>query len=145
MTVQKREIGPSWVATFDTQMLRVFRVDEETRLIHLREEGLDARPNADSEPDRLGIPQTEEKVPMISRDAFVRRIVEHLDARARGKSFGRLIVSAAPDALAMFREHAPQSLKGTVTAELNKDHVHTPVKQLEAALESQLQDMAASQ
>lgn len=144
MTVQRRQVGPTWVATFDTQVLRVFRVDDEGRLIHVREEGLDARPSADDEPDGLRIPHTEEKVGMISRDAFVRRIVEHLDGRARRHAFDRLIVSAAPGALSLFREHAPTSLTAKVTAELNKDHVHTPVKHLEAALQRQLQDAAAS-
>jgi len=130
----------TWVATFDGQVARVYRLNEDAQLIHVQEEGLDARPHADEEPDGLRLPRAEEALGMSSRDAFIRRLTAQLDARARAGAFERLIVSASPGALALFREHASGALKARVAVELNKDHVHTPVKQLEAALASHFRE-----
>jgi protein required for attachment to host cells len=128
----------TWVATFDGQVGRVYGVDGDRRLRHLEQEGRDARPNSDDQPDGLRVPQTEEKAGYITEPQFVEKFAHHLDARGRAGAFQKLIVSADPNALHYFRDAVPPSLKAMVKAELNKDHVHTPVKALEAALSDHL-------
>ena len=62
----------------------------------------------------------------------------HLEQRARRVAFDRLIVSADPKSLATFRKAVAGELKDKIVVELNKDHVHTPVKQLEQAISEHL-------
>lgn len=136
MTVKTRSEGPTWVATFDGRVGRVYALGDDGNLHHLQAEGLDARPQADSEPDGLRLTHAYE--PGLSEPDFVRKFTGNLAARAQGGAFDRLIVSADPDALSFFRDYAPQALRSKVSAELNKNHVHTPVKQLEASLADHL-------
>jgi protein required for attachment to host cells len=128
----------TWVATFDGQVGRVYGVDEEKRLRHLESEGRDSRPNSDSQPDRLRVPHTGETAGYITEPQFVEQFTRHLDERGRAGAFQRLIVSADPNALHYFRDAVPPTLKAKVAAELNKDHVHTPVKAFEAAISEHL-------
>src|SRR5262249_61902930 len=78
--------------------------------------------------------------PVLSEreDLFVGRVADHLPERARAGAFDKLIVAAEPRALGMFRKCAPQPLKTRIVAEIDRDHVHTPVKQLEQALSEHL-------
>ena len=130
----------TWVATFDGQLARVYGVDDQKRLRHLEDEGLDARPNADDQPDGLRVPQTpaDQTAGYITEPQFVEKFTQRLDERGRQGAFQKLIVSADPNALHYFRDAVPASLKEKVKAELNKDHVHTPVKALEAAISDHL-------
>ena len=128
----------TWVATFDGQVGRVYGVDEEKRLRHLKEEGRDARNNSDEQPDGLRLPQTEDVVGYITEPQFVEMFAKHLDQRGRAGAFERLVISADPNALHYFRDAVPATLKTKVVAEMNKDHVHTPVKVFEAAVSKHL-------
>ncbi|MDP8916057.1 MAG: host attachment family protein [Pseudomonadota bacterium] len=128
--------GPIWVATFDGRVGRIYELGQDGNLHHLQAEGMDARTNAQSEPDNLRLTPAFE--PGMTEPDFVRKFVGHLDAQAQRGAFDRLIVSADPDALASFRDYAPSTLKAKVSAELNKNHVHTPVKQLESSLAEHL-------
>jgi protein required for attachment to host cells len=128
----------TWVATFDGQVGRVYGVDDQKRLRHLEGEGRDARNNSDEQPDGLRVPQTAEVVGYITEPQFVEQFTKHLDDRGRGGAFQKLIVSADPNALHYFRDAVPPTLKAKVVVELNKDHVHTPVKALEAAISEHL-------
>ena len=128
----------TWVATFDGQVGRVYGVDPEKRLRHLAEEGLDSRPNTDSQPDGLRVPHTGEVAGYITEPQFVERFAKHLDQRGRAGAFQKLIISADPNALHYFRDAVPATLKSKVAVELNKDHVHTPVKAFEAAISEHL-------
>ena len=128
----------TWVTTFDGQVGRVYGVDEEKRLRHLKEEGRDARPNTDSQPDGLKVPHTEEVAGYITEPQFVETFAKHLDARGKAGAFQRLVVSADPNALHYFRDAVPATLKSKVVAEMNKNHVHTPVKVFEAAVSEHL-------
>ncbi|MBW3558387.1 MAG: host attachment protein [Proteobacteria bacterium] len=128
----------TWVATFDGQVGRVYGVDEQKRLRHLESEGRDARPNTDSQPDGLRVPHTAEVAGYITEPQFVESFAKHLDQRARAGAFQRLIISADPNALHYFRDAVPATLKTKVVKELNKDHVHTPVKAFESAISEHL-------
>lgn len=128
----------TWVATFDGQVGRVYGVDDEKRLRSLDAEGRDSRPNSDSQPDGLRVPHTAETAGYITEPQFVEQFAQHLDARGRAGAFRRLIISADPNALHYFRDAVPAALKAKVVAELNKDHVHTPVKAFEAAIAEHL-------
>ena len=131
----------TWVTTFDGQLGRVYAQGKDGNLHHLPDEGLDARHNADTRTDSgsLNAPLKQTgPVGMITEPDFVAEFTNHLAQRARGGAFDRLIVSAAPTALAVFRQTAPDVLKNKITVELNKDYVHTPIKQLEAAISEHL-------
>ncbi len=128
--------GPTWVATFDGRVGRVYELGGDGNLHHLKAEGMDSRTNSEEQPDGLRLKQAFE--PGMTEPDFVRKFVGHLDAKAQRGAFDKLIVSADPDALGFFRDYAPQTLRGKVTAELNKNHVHTPVKQLESSLAEHL-------
>jgi protein required for attachment to host cells len=128
--------GPVWVATFDGQLARVYAVDEQKRLRALDAEGLDARENSDDQPDGLRLPHTGSPT---REHEFVTHFAEQLDRRLGAGAFGTLIVSADPTALSYFRQYAPARLKEAVKAEINKDHVHTPVKAFEAAISQHLE------
>lgn len=128
----------TWVATFDGQLARVYGVDDRKRLRHLESEGLDARPNSDTQPDGRGVPSAGDVAGYVTEPQFVERFTRQLDERGRAGAFTKLIVSADPNALHYFRDAVPASLKAMVKAELNKDHVHTPVKALEAAIAEHL-------
>ena len=132
----------TWVTTFDGQLARVYAVGEDGNLRHLEAEGLDARRDQESRRDTGSLNNAELKtvgeVGYITEPQFVDRFCRQLAERARAGAFDRLIVSAAPKALAEFRSCAAEQLKGKVAAELNKDHVHTPIKALEAAIAKHL-------
>jgi len=134
MTAQRA--GSTWVATFDGRVGRVYELGGDGYLHHLEAEGMDARTNSEEQPDGLHLKQAFE--PGQTEPDFVKKFVGNLDARAQSGAFDRLIVSADPDALGFFRDYAPQTLRAKVSAELNKNHVHTPVKQLEASLADHL-------
>ncbi len=132
----------TWVTTFDGQLARVYARGEDGNLRHLPSEGMDGRHDAETRRDtgslnHAPLKQTE-PVGMITEPDFVTEFTNHLADCARRGAFDRLIVSAAPTALAVFRQTAPQELKGKVAVELNKDYVHTPIKQLEAAISEHL-------
>ena len=137
-----RRESKTWVATFDGQLGRVYAQGDDGNLRHLEQEGMDSRPNPDERRDTGSLNNANlrhtEDAGFITEQQFVDSFTKHLAERARGGAFDRLIVSASPKALATFRDAAPQELKGKVAAELNKDHVHTPIKQLEAALSDHL-------
>ena len=137
-----RRESKTWVATFDGQLGRVYARGEDGNLRHLEQEGMDSRPNPDERRDTGSLNNANlrhsEDAGFITEQQFVDSFTKHLADRARRGAFDRLIVSASPKALATFRDAAPQELKGKVAAELNKDHVHTPIKQLEAALSDHL-------
>jgi len=132
----------TWVTTFDGQLGRVYARGEDGNLHHLPSEGMDARHDAESRRDTGSLNNAPLKqtgpVGMITEPDFVTEFTNHLAACAKRGAFDRLIVSAAPTALAVFRQNAPQELKGKVAVELNKDYVHTPIKQLEAAVSEHL-------
>jgi protein required for attachment to host cells len=132
----------TWVATFDGQLARVYAVGDDGNLRHLESEGLDARRDQENRRDTGSLHNAElrtvEEVGFITEPQFVIRFCHHLAQRARAGAFDRLIVSAAPKALAEFRSCAAEQLKGKVVVELNKDHVHTPIKEVEAAIQDHL-------
>ena len=137
-----RRENRTWVATFDGQLGRVYARGADGNLRHLEQEGMDSRPNPDERRDNGRLDHASlrhtEDASFITEQQFVDTFTKHLADRARKGAFDKLIVSASPKALATFRDAAPQELKGKVAAELNKDHVHTPIKQLEAALSDHL-------
>jgi protein required for attachment to host cells len=132
----------TWVATFDGQLGRVYAQGEDGNLRHLDAEGMDARPNSEERPDaterkaRLG--SVGGDIAFSTEEQFVKTFTGRLEQRARSGAFDRLIVSADPRSLATFRKACNGALKDKVAAEVNRDHVHTPVKQLEAALSEHL-------
>jgi protein required for attachment to host cells len=125
----------TWVTTFDGQLARVYAVDEQKRLRALDAEGLDARTNSDDQPDGLRLPQTGAP---LREPSFVTAFAQQLDRRLGDGAFDKLVVSADPTALSYFREFAPARLKEAVQAEVNKDHVHTPVKEFETLMAKHL-------
>ncbi|HEX8570279.1 MAG TPA: host attachment protein [Caulobacteraceae bacterium] len=130
----------TWVTTFDGQIARVYAKGEDGNLRHLDSEGMDARPHNEERPDT-----PEKRVDMgggdiafSTEEQFVKMFTQHLEKRARAGAFDRLIVSADPRSLATFRKAVNGELKHRVAAELNKDHVHTPIKALEQAVSEHL-------
>lgn len=137
-----KRAGNTWVAIFDGQLGRVYAVDGDRRLRHLESEGLDARPGPEQRPDTGSLHNAQlrkvEDVAFITPQDFVTQFAGHLEERAGRGAFDHLVVSAAPKALADFRQLASDALKARVVAELNKDYVHVPIKQVEAALAEHL-------
>ncbi len=133
----------TWVAVFDGALARVWEYDREG---HLRErvgDGLDgrgehARDNAGGGEAQRDHPHSG-YVEQMSEPKFVEHFTARLAERARQGVFDRLIVAADPHALGYFRGAAPHELKAKVTAEIDRDYVHTPVKELEQALSQRLQ------
>ncbi len=68
----------------------------------------------------------------VSEHGFVGQVAKHLDAKAG--AFGRLVVAADATSLGAFRSAASPSLKAKVVAEIDRDYVHTPLAELEAAV-----------
>jgi protein required for attachment to host cells len=133
----------TWVTTFDGQLGRVYAKGDDGNLHHLAAEGMDARPKADERPDGGDLKQPKlgpvgGDIAFSTEEQFVKTFTGHLEQRARSGAFDRLIVSADPKSLAIFRKAANDALKGKITVELNRDYVHTPVKQLEQAISEHL-------
>ena len=132
----------TWVTTFDGQLARVYAVGEDGNFRHLESEGMDARREPETRRDTGSLNnanlKTVDTVGVLTEPQFVETFAKHLAARAQAGAFDRLVVSAAPKALAEFRTSAPDQLKAKVSAELNKDHVHTPIKAFEAAVQEHL-------
>ena len=133
----------TWVTTFDGQLGRVYAKGDDGNLHHLAAEGMDARPNAEARPDGGDLKQATMgveggDVTFSTEEQFVKTFAGHLEQRARRGAFDRLIVSADPKSLATFRKAVNGPLKDKIVVELNKDHVHTPVKQLEQAISEHL-------
>ncbi len=131
----------TWVATFDGQVGRIYALAEDGNLRHLPDEGMDARREeraAGKDGPAAGLPPAEESIRFTTEEHFVKTFTDKLEQKARRGAFDRLIVSADPKSLAPFRKAAGDELKGKIKAELNKDHIHTPVKQLEQALSEHL-------
>lgn len=139
----------TWIATFDGAEARVFTKDRETGYLQaLENEGLSGphRPSVEGERTvsyarvgaaRSGVEPTTPPEVMLET-TFIQKVADHLADRARKGAFDRLIVAAGPRALGVFRKHAPQPLREKIVVEVDKDHVHTPVKQLEQALSGHL-------
>lgn len=132
-----------WVAAFDGRLARVWAADEAGRLHERPGDGLDARNNTEAQrqggrgegqPDlpHAGYPEQQ------NEPRFVEHFAMRLADRARQGAFDRLIVAADPHALGYFRQCAPEPLRKTVVAEVDRDYVHTAVKDLEAALAEHL-------
>ena len=133
----------TWVTTFDGQLGRVYAKGDDGNLHHLAAEGMDARPNAAERPDGGALKQPNlgpvgGDIAFSTEEQFVKTFAGHLEQRARRGAFDRLIVSADPKSLATFRKAAANELKDKIVVELNKDHVHTPVKAFEAAISEHL-------
>ena len=133
----------TWVTTFDGQLGRVYAKGDDGNLRHLADEGMDARPQAEARPDGGDLKQATMGVDggditFSTEEQFVKTFTGHLEQRARRGAFDRLIVSADPKSLATFRKAAANELKDKIVVELNKDHVHTPVKALEQAISEHL-------
>jgi len=129
----------TWVATFDGGEARVFRKEAGGALRELESESLSAPHRAGDAPGEVradGEPKTYSE-PMTEA-GFVEKVADRLAGRARSGAFDRLIVAAGPKALGEFRKVAPDPLREKIVAEVDKDHVHTPVKQLEQALSDHL-------
>lgn len=139
----------TWVATFDGAEARVFTKDRETGYLQaLENEGLSGphRPAVESErattyagagAGRSGVEPTTPPEVMLET-TFIQKVADRLADRAQKGAFDRLIVAAGPRALGVFRKHAPEPLKEKIVVEVDRDHVHTPVKQLEQALAGHL-------
>ena len=132
----------TWVATFDGQVGRIYTLADDGNLRHLADEGMDARPGQEDRPQlkEVGaspLPHTG-SIEFSTEEQFVKTFTGRLEQRARRGAFDRLIVSADPRSLATFRKSAANELKDKIVVELNKDHVHTPVKQLEHAISEHL-------
>jgi protein required for attachment to host cells len=134
----------TWVTTFDGQLARVYAVGDDGNLRHLESEGMDARRGRDDDGRRdtgslhnAALKQVDE-IGMITEPQFVDTFCKQLAQRTQSGAFDRLIVSAAPKALAEFRNCASDQLKGKVVVELNKDYVHTPIKDFESAIQEHL-------
>jgi protein required for attachment to host cells len=130
-----------WVATFDGSLARVWSADERGRLHERPDDGLDGRANAEAKAGRgQGQPQVPNAgyVEAWDEPRFVEHFTRRLAERADQGAFDRLIVAADPHALGYFRECAPEPLRKKVVVEVSKDYVHTPVKDLEAALAEHL-------
>lgn len=127
-----------WVCAFDGGLARVWTADGHGRLHELTGEGLDAR--GDSGGPRQGEPDLHRTgyVEQWTPSRFVEKFASRLADRAGQGVFRQLIVAADPKSLGMFRDCAPEALRRLIVAELPKDHVHTPVKALEAALAGHL-------
>ncbi len=64
--------------------------------------------------------------------AAIGRVARRLNAKAA--SFDRLVVAADATSLGVFRTAASTALTAKLTAEIDRDYVHTPLPELEAAL-----------
>ncbi len=128
-----------WVASFDGALARVWAADDQGRLHERPGDGLDGRANSEALRDG-GRGEGQPDLPHAGyREAwdeprFVENFAKRLAERAQQGAFDRLIVAADPRALGYFRGCAPEPLKQRVVAEVGRDYVHTPVKELEAAL-----------
>jgi protein required for attachment to host cells len=132
-----------WVVAFDGALARVWSCDAAGRLHERTGEGLDARNNSEAarsggrgegQPD---LPHSGFREQM-TEPAFVEHFTKRLATRGAEGGFDRLIVSAGPRALGWFRRCAPADLQQRIVAEIDRDHVHTPVKALEASLAEHL-------
>lgn len=66
--------------------------------------------------------------------AFAEDILEALEAHHREKAFSKLAIIAAPKMLSHIRKALPDSLKGTVVAEVAKDLTKLPANELREAV-----------
>jgi protein required for attachment to host cells len=132
-----------WVVAFDGALARVWECDEDGRLHERQGDGLDARANSEAaRRDGRGEGQPDLPHPgyvqQWSEPKFVEHLASRLAMRAGQGGFRRLVIAADPQALGYFRQCAPEELKRMVTAEVARDYVLTPVKDMEAALAEHL-------
>lgn len=69
-----------------------------------------------------------------AEEAFLLKLVEHLEAALTAGMFKSLIVVAPPRALGMIRPACSQGLRAAVRAEFDKDFVKLPVHEIEKHL-----------
>lgn len=138
----------TWVATFDGSEARVYGFDREGRLHELPGERMtgghgphagEGRATVQAEygggEDAQGKEQDPEN---LTEHAFVDRLARRLSERAAQGDFEHLVVAAAPKALGRFRKTVDPQLEAKIRVELDKDYVHTPIKQLEETLHGRL-------
>lgn len=66
----------------------------------------------------------------LRRDVFAARVVEEAAARWSADGYDRLMIAAPAKMLGELRARLPKPLAGAVAAELAKDLVHVPLKDL---------------
>lgn len=138
----------TWVATFDGSEARVYGFDREGRLHELPGERMtgahgphagEGRATLQAEygggEDAQGKPQDPENV---TEDDFVELFARRLEDLAGKGEFEHLVVAAAPKALGHFRKSVGRELREKIRVELDKDYVHTPIKDLEQTLHARL-------
>lgn len=73
-----------------------------------------------------------------AKKSFARELAAFLERHAARGSYDRLIIAAPPKSLGDLRNVLPASVRKSVSAELHKDLVHVPIKQLAGHLASVL-------
>ena len=113
------------VVVLDGTQMKAFRLDEGR---------LHAQPDLSLGDKSEHRPQEDEShaTDSVSEHGFVGRAAHRLDVGAA--AFDRLVVAADPTSLGVFRSAASSALKAKVTAEIDRDYIHTPLPELEAAL-----------
>lgn len=125
----------TWVATFDGSEARVYGYDRQGRLHALPGEAMTGGHGPHAGEGRATAPDDPEN---LTEDGFVRKFAARLDDLARRGEFEHLVVAAAPRALGVFRKAVGPALEEAIRLELDKDHVNTPMKELERTLAERL-------
>jgi protein required for attachment to host cells len=138
----------TWVATFDGSEARVYGFDREGRLHELPGERMTGGhgPHANEGRATLqaeygGGQDAQGKDPdpeNLTEAGFVDLFAKRLETLARQGAFEHLVVAAAPQALGRFRKTVGRELQEKIRVELDKDYVHTPIKDLERTLHGRL-------
>lgn len=130
------------LVVFDHQLARHYDIDGQRRLSERPSEGLDARTS-----ERAARTATHDNAlhlhkagldERLSEQRFIERLAAQLDQEVEQGKVRRLHIAADPKALGDFRQIASARLKAAIATETSKDYVHTPVKEIEAALSDEL-------
>lgn len=123
------------LVVFDRQLSRHYDVDEQGRLSERRREGLDARPgDRTATHDNAAGLHKAGIYDQMTPELFVAHVASQIDQEVEQGKVARLHIAADPTALGWFREAASARVNAATASATPKDYVHTPVKEIEAAL-----------
>jgi len=132
----------TWVVVADKEQAHIYRRTEKglEEIAHATAKGAQIKSVDDHvfEPQSLAPPHkpdTHHEKSSPAELAFIRRLVEWLDVAEKEKAFDRIVLAAAPHTLGDIRGFLPKNIQDRVHAELNKDLIKLPLRELQAHLD----------
>jgi len=141
----------TWLVVMDGKKALIFRnegFDDAPNLKLVSEHTHDDAPNRDLRDDRSGrypdgvghggSSTQEPDSHSLAETKFAAEIAHELGEAARTDRFDRLVLLADPATLGHLRTALNADVRGRVTAEKPGDHVHQPMKKIDAAFKAAL-------